>query len=317
MDDFQCFLCEKSEGIEGCKLVTDIVRGDDKKNHIIVKCNNCQHVQLHPHQYDFSDHYEQDLQTKYVIEEIGTSFENMLKYQKMEHEIRCKKFFDLNGNGDSTLDILDVGCGYGTFTHTLKNYFNDFDNNKERIHISGIDISEYRIKQSHDLYDMSNINLINSMVDKDFTNANLDSYNVITLWNVLEHVNDPYELVQNCYSMLKPGGKFIIEVPNLHDELLKLVPEFGTYFYIKDHISYFTKSIFEKMLDKLKINNYTIKGHQSYGIYNYFHWLEKKTTQTNPDLYPGHQRLWLEEIWKKTREEYLTSDHIHVVIVKE
>lgn len=42
-----------------------------------------------------------------------------------------------------------------------------------------------------------------------------ESYDVITAWAVFEHLGDPGEAFRQCARMLVPGGRFIVQVPNL------------------------------------------------------------------------------------------------------
>ena len=42
-----------------------------------------------------------------------------------------------------------------------------------------------------------------------------DSYDVITAWAVFEHLRDPDTAFRECVRMLAPGGRLIIQVPNL------------------------------------------------------------------------------------------------------
>jgi SAM-dependent methyltransferase len=42
-----------------------------------------------------------------------------------------------------------------------------------------------------------------------------ESYDVITAWAVFEHLRDPGEAFRECARMLAPGGRLIVQVPNL------------------------------------------------------------------------------------------------------
>ena len=42
-----------------------------------------------------------------------------------------------------------------------------------------------------------------------------DSYDVITAWAVFEHLRDPDTAFRECARMLAPGGRLIVQVPNL------------------------------------------------------------------------------------------------------
>jgi len=41
-----------------------------------------------------------------------------------------------------------------------------------------------------------------------------ESYDVITVWHVFEHVRQPSETIRKIRSLLRPGGRLIIAVPN-------------------------------------------------------------------------------------------------------
>jgi len=41
-----------------------------------------------------------------------------------------------------------------------------------------------------------------------------DSFDLVTLWDVLEHVNDPVATLQAAFALLKPGGLLFVETDN-------------------------------------------------------------------------------------------------------
>ena len=48
-----------------------------------------------------------------------------------------------------------------------------------------------------------------------------DSIDVITLWDVIEHVPNPSQLILDCNSLLRSGGVLYIRTPNADGLLLK------------------------------------------------------------------------------------------------
>jgi SAM-dependent methyltransferase len=42
-----------------------------------------------------------------------------------------------------------------------------------------------------------------------------EAFDVITLWDVIEHVPDPLDAIRDLYRALKPGGKLYLATPNL------------------------------------------------------------------------------------------------------
>jgi 2-polyprenyl-3-methyl-5-hydroxy-6-metoxy-1,4-benzoquinol methylase len=72
---------------------------------------------------------------------------------------------------------------------------------------------------------------------------------VVTLMNVLEHVNAPLELLCQLKSILKPGGLLLIDVPNnavvsLRGRLLGRWPELD----LGEHINHFVPSTLDRLL---------------------------------------------------------------------
>lgn len=94
--------------------------------------------------------------------------------------------------------LLDVGTGDG--------YFLEFA--KARYEVDATEISEsgvaYAKKRGHHVHLGT---IFNSCFDA-------RSYDVITMWHVLEHVPDPAGTLRRAKSLLKPGGLLFIAVPN-------------------------------------------------------------------------------------------------------
>jgi 2-polyprenyl-3-methyl-5-hydroxy-6-metoxy-1,4-benzoquinol methylase len=42
-----------------------------------------------------------------------------------------------------------------------------------------------------------------------------ESFDIITIWHVLEHIREPSQTIRYCQTLLRPGGVLVIEVPNL------------------------------------------------------------------------------------------------------
>ena len=137
---------------------------------------------------------------------------------------------------DGKISLLDVGCGEG---FTL-NFFK-----KLGWELTGLDFAKYGLK-NHNSDCLQNIivgdifDSINELINRK------ETYDVIWLDNVLEHVNDPYKLLSNCRKLSNKNTFLIIEVPNdfsalqldLRDKNLLLE---DNWVVIPDHISYFNK----------------------------------------------------------------------------
>ncbi len=84
-----------------------------------------------------------------------------------------------------------------------------------------------------------------------------DRYDVITLWDVVEHLREPEALLRMLAGHLKPGGLIFIETGNW--ENWRRVAErdrWGLYFY--DHQFYFTPPSLGAMLERCGFDHFTL-----------------------------------------------------------
>lgn len=73
-----------------------------------------------------------------------------------------------------------------------------------------------------------------------------ESYDLVVLRHVVEHIDEPVGFVRDALRVLKPGGLLYVEVPNSYWSLEQpFFPEFHA-----DHISYFTMPSLHRLLDE-------------------------------------------------------------------
>ena len=73
------------------------------------------------------------------------------------------------------------------------------------------------------------------------------TYDVIALFHVLEHFEDPRSSLKKIYATLNPGGLLVLEVPNIASYPARKNGKDWT--YINDeHVSYFSPDTIEKLL---------------------------------------------------------------------
>jgi len=106
--------------------------------------------------------------------------------------------------GDKKGSMLDVGCGEG---HNIA-FFREIGWT-----VRGLDFSSYGVKSQHpDCLDFLVTGDINELLEEEQIQGN--SYDVIWLQNVLEHVVDPLKLFKDISSLVADDGLAIITVPN-------------------------------------------------------------------------------------------------------
>lgn len=107
------------------------------------------------------------------------------------------------------LRLLDVGCGSGTLLALLKR--RGFD-------VLGFDASE---RAAAIAKAENNVDVITGARLRD---AELDdaSFDLVTLFHVMEHVPDPHEMLAEVWRLLRGGGRLILQVPNVESWQFRL-----------------------------------------------------------------------------------------------
>ena len=124
-------------------------------------------------------------------------------------------------------NVIDIGCGSGKFVkYLLKNTINSY----------GIEPS----KPLYDKYLAKSDKFYNSSI-KDFVRTCDVKYDIITLLDVLEHVEYPTEFIDDVIKLQSPNGYLIIEIP-LYGSMLSSLSGKNWHFFNKYHLSYFTKN---------------------------------------------------------------------------
>lgn len=124
-------------------------------------------------------------------------------FEKTYHFVRYfslkQKLKLIDSFKSETNTLLDVGCGTGDFLKTAK------ENNWT---ISGIE-------PNVDARTIANQKTENAVFDiQQLNNFESNSFDVITLWHVLEHLPDLEHQISMFKKLLTPNGRLVVAVPN-------------------------------------------------------------------------------------------------------
>ncbi len=136
-------------------------------------------------------------------DELSDYLANQLQFNKdrFSNHVKITQTFMPEGQD---LNILDIGCGGGLYLSLIQS---------NRIHCYGIEPDLGRLHYARMQTGIQEI--YPNPIESDFWQANFKEYfDIITLWDVIEHVNYPLQIFQNAFSLLKPGGKLILDTPN-------------------------------------------------------------------------------------------------------
>lgn len=166
-------------------------------------------------------------------------------FEKMYHFIKRKAIRDkvklINSYQPLKGRILDIGAGTGDFLVECKNQNWDILGIEPNDKAKGIALGK-GIK-------------FGGTIEKLESN----SFDVITMWHVLEHVPDVEHQVAELKRLLKPSGTIIIAVPNFKSYDAKYYKEFWAAYDVPRHLWHFSKTAIEKLFDKQNMNLENIK----------------------------------------------------------
>ena len=122
--------------------------------------------------------------------------------------------------------LLDVGCASGAFLRVMRDAGWAGD---------GIEPSEAQFLRANKLLGGSS-NLQQCMLQDALLSKD---YDLITLWDVLEHVTEPAEFLELAASHLKSGGFLALNVPRIDSPIAKVLGSRWP-LLLAEHLNYFT-----------------------------------------------------------------------------
>ena len=157
-------------------------------------------------------------------------------FEKLYHAVKQKALRDkiniVNTNQTQKGKLLDIGAGTGDFLVTAKN------NGWETL---GIEPSEKAKKIALS----KGISFKNDI--KEIENA---SFDVVTMWHVLEHVPDIQQHIAELKRILKPNGLIIIAVPNYKSYDAGYYGKFWAAYDVPRHLWHFSKKAMAQLFAK-------------------------------------------------------------------
>lgn len=87
-----------------------------------------------------------------------------------------------------------------------------------------------------------------------------NSFDVVTLWDVIEHTPDPMAVLKECNRILKPNGLIIVNYPDIGSSIARVMGS-KWIFLLSVHLYYFTPKTIKKALRKSNFVVLKIKPH--------------------------------------------------------
>jgi 2-polyprenyl-3-methyl-5-hydroxy-6-metoxy-1,4-benzoquinol methylase len=131
--------------------------------------------------------------------------------------------------------LLDVGCAFGFFLDVA---------GKRGWTVAGVEISQFAAKYAvRELH----LNVIDHNIES--WECPAGSYDVITMWDLLEHLRDPLGTLRKLASALKEDGIVVLSTPDVDSLPAKVMGEKWLGWQLQnEHLYYFSSATLERML---------------------------------------------------------------------
>lgn len=199
----------------------------------LYKCKNCDYIYTSPvplgeelgKYYNSAEYYSHSASKKGIINRIYGFL----------RKINIKNKFSLIHRYKSKGSILDIGCGTGE----LLKYFSEHDWVTQ-----GIEPNEEARNFAQKTYQLSvkDEAAINSLKE--------ESFDVVTMWHVLEHVPDINNRIKQIIQILKPKGTIFIALPNINSPDSIKYGKYWAGLDVPRHLHHFSPISFSALANK-------------------------------------------------------------------
>jgi SAM-dependent methyltransferase len=192
----------------------------------IVQCNNCGHVYANPRWLgsELLELYEAVEDETYVTERLG-------REKTFAKHLRAIEKITGPGSGRH---LLDVGAYVGVFVEVAC---------KQGWQAIGVEPSDWATSNAL----AREIPVFQGTLEAPELEGR--QFDVITLWDVIEHVDDPSAELAKCYELLKPGGMIAIHTMDVNSLTASLMGQ--RWPWLMDmHVHYFSRKSMRLFLEK-------------------------------------------------------------------
>ena len=208
----------------------------------------------------------QDIANEYVYSkpEVMTYYMNALLISQVmwKHHFNIFMYFQSHlktlFKGYSTICILDIGPGHGFFSYLVKKEFPDYET------IDIVDISDTSLEMTKKIIGFDGEKIKYTKINI-FDYDDSSKYDFIVLGEVLEHLDEPKQILIKLSKLLKPGGLLWITTPTnspaldhvylfkTKEEVLTLIADSGL--VTVDSCNFFAEDMDEETALKTRITN--------------------------------------------------------------
>ncbi|MEM9000947.1 MAG: class I SAM-dependent methyltransferase [Bacteroidota bacterium] len=183
----------------------------------------------HPHPEDLAPYYDSEAYISHT--DSNASMVDWL-YQRVKAINLRKKIQTIENQGFSKVKLLDFGAGTGDFLKKAK---------AKGFKVRGIEPNK-KARQNAVKKGISLSNHINHFSG--------DTFDVITLWHVLEHLPDLNTQLKQVLALLDANGMLVVAVPNYKSYDAKHYGRYWAGYDVPRHLWHFSRTAIHQLFDQ-------------------------------------------------------------------
>jgi len=133
--------------------------------------------------------------------------------------------------------VLDVGSAAGFFLSTMKEIGWE---------CHGVELSETMVERSKEMYGLQHV-FAGTLDDAPYEPGTFD---VITFWDVIEHLEDPAQILARASELLKDDGFLVIETQNVESRFAKVMGKNWQHYKHAEHLYHFSPKTVAMLLER-------------------------------------------------------------------
>lgn len=136
--------------------------------------------------------------------------------------------------------ILDVGCAAGYFLRIAQAAGHD---------VHGVEPSAAIAKEA--IAALGNERVFHGTLDEAIAARGFapHSFDLVTMWDVVEHIPEPQPVLRQVRELIKPGGRFLLETQNVASRWARLLGRRWHHYKHDEHLYHFDPSTIRRLLD--------------------------------------------------------------------
>lgn len=222
--------CPVCSGTEYSIYLPDTLKGDRpvfgykwteevKRSYRYIRCRTCGHIYASPTHKNIYSFYED------VADE---GYKDNSEIRRATSVVVLKHIQKQVPSGS----LLDVGCATGDFLSAATKFYA----------AEGIELSEWALQSSLD----KGLTVSNKTIEQ--LAKTKKKFDVITLWGVIEHLENPNREISLLYSMLNPGGIICIWTGDSNSIFAKVFGK-NWWYIMGQHLQLFSRSSLNQLME--------------------------------------------------------------------